>query len=689
MPRDIPVCNGRLLVTFDQAYQIRDLYFPNVGSENHTQGYPCRFGVWADGVFSWVADGSWSVALGYVDESLVSRVVLKSERLQLELLCNDTVDFHENIYLRRVAVRDLAGRPRNVRLFFHQDFRINETDVGDTAYYDPENLALVHYKSNRYFLAGVLAGDSPGPDEYATGRKGGTSEGTWRDAEDGSLQGNSIAQGAVDSTLMKALAIEPAGYAVAYYWIAAGRSHHEITVLNNAVRVRTAETLIKRTEDFWRAWVNKSEISFGNLPNRLIDLYKRSLLILRTQVNENGAIIAANDSDISQFSRDTYSYMWPRDGALVAYALDIGGHSELTRRFFFFMKDLIRKEGYFLHKYTPEGEPASSWHPWYAHGERQLPIQEDETALVLWALWQHYNRHRDLEFIKRVYRPLIKVAADFMVRYRDANGFPKPSWDLWEERRGIHAFTCATVNAGLRAAARFAALFGEDDLRETYAGAAAAIKQAMVRYMYMEGEGRFARTLTPDGNGGYIVDSTIDASLYGVWYFRTFKKDDPKVVSTMQAVEERLWARTDVGGLARYENDYYHQVSKDLDSVPGNPWFICTLWIAQYRVARAETLEELEESLPILEWVSAHALPSGVLAEQVDPFTNAPLSVSPLTWSHATVVATVIEYLRKLEELVVCESCGRPLFLHDRKLRDASKRMTGRLNTGELLAGDD
>jgi GH15 family glucan-1,4-alpha-glucosidase len=49
--------------------------------------------------------------------------------------------------------------------------------------------------------------------------------------------------------------------------------------------------------------------------------------------------------------------------------------------------------------------------------------------------------------------------------------------------------------------------------------------------------------------------------------------------------------------------------------------------------------------MDILDWAAAHALPSGVMAEQVHPYTNVPLSVSPLTWSHATLVMTVREYL--------------------------------------------
>jgi GH15 family glucan-1,4-alpha-glucosidase len=40
-----------------------------------------------------------------------------------------------------------------------------------------------------------------------------------------------------------------------------------------------------------------------------------------------------------------------------------------------------------------------------------------------------------------------------------------------------------------------------------------------------------------------------------------------------------------------------------------------------------------------------------VLSEQLDPYSKALLSVSPLTWSHATVVSLVHEYVRKLRAL--------------------------------------
>jgi GH15 family glucan-1,4-alpha-glucosidase len=126
-----------------------------------------------------------------------------------------------------------------------------------------------------------------------------------------------------------------------------------------------------------------------------------------------------------------------------------------------------------------------------------------------------------------------------------------------------------------------------------------------------------------------------------------YKPDDPKIESTMQAIHDQLWVKSNVGGVARYTNDHYRQVSQDISNVPGNPWFICTLWLAEWYALTARKLEDLKSAIDILEWVAAHALPSGILAEQVDPYTEQPLSVSPLTWSHAAYVSTLLTYLQR------------------------------------------
>ena len=124
---------------------------------------------------------------------------------------------------------------------------------------------------------------------------------------------------------------------------------------------------------------------FGNLPPAVAEHFKRSLLIVRTQIDSGGAIIAGNDSDVTERATDHYSYLWPRDGALVAHALDMAGYSNLTRSFFNLCGRIIASEGYFLQKYNPDGSLASGWHAWWnpRTKERLTPIQEDETALVV------------------------------------------------------------------------------------------------------------------------------------------------------------------------------------------------------------------------------------------------------------------------------------------------------------------
>jgi GH15 family glucan-1,4-alpha-glucosidase len=74
------------------------------------------------------------------------------------------------------------------------------------------------------------------------------------------------------------------------------------------------------------------------------------------------------------------------------------------------------------------------------------------------------------------------------------------------------------------------------------------------------------------------------------------------------------------------------------------------MWLAQWRIAMARTKEDLASTLELLEWVSDVALPSGLLPEQLNPYTGAPISVAPLTWSHAAFVTTISLYLEVLPE---------------------------------------
>jgi glucoamylase len=651
LARDLLIGNGSLVIGFDASYRIADVYFPHVGLENHA-GERFRFGVFADGTLSWVESDPWQRTLTYLRETNVTDVSCVNEELGIRLRCYDVVDSETNVYVRKIVVRNLRSEPRRVKLFFHHGFELYGSPNADTAMFDPDSASIIHYKAQRYFLVSGATDAASGVSEYSCGRAGiDDNEGTWRDAEDGMLSMNAIQQGAVDSTIALPVSLEPLGSQTAFYWICAGARYGEVRKLDQYVREETPARIIARTASLWYTWVNKSGEDLSDLPEELLDLYRRSLLVVQAHCDHGGGIVAAADSDIEVGHNDHYAYVWPRDGSFVADAMDRAGFHQIARRFLQFAHETISNDGYFLHKYAPDGSVASSWNPWVRDGKKQLPIQEDATALVVWLLARHWERTRDLEFIRSVYRRLVVQPADFMVRFRDPETrLPLPSFDMWEERQGVFTFTSSAVCAALQAAAGLANLFNEQDRRTQYLQAAAEIREAMVRHLWLEDEGRFARGLTLHGDS-LELDRTVDASTFATFFLDVFAPDTAMVEGTMRAIRETLWVQTEIGGVARYENDRYQSKVAEDDPVPGNPWLICTLWLAEHAVARATSIAELQSALDLLRWVRAKARPSLVLPEQVHPYTGAALSVSPFSWSHAQVVSVIRGYLDRLHFL--------------------------------------
>lgn len=651
MARHLVIGNGKLLVNLDRHCYIRDIYYPFVGQLNHVGGQYCRFGIWVGGQFSWLENPEWKFDLGYVEDSLVTNIIARNDRLGVELHINDGIHQRECIYLKRVVVRNLTSEAREFRLFFNQDLMIDGSEVGDTAAYYPENNTVFHYKRSSYFMFNGFS-DEGGIMEYSTGiKRFHHAEGTWRDAEDGILMGNTIAQGSVDSTISFHTVVPPNGEKSVYYWMSIGKDLEEVKALNKYVQDSNPEKLLSRIVIYWKHWLHRAENNLGDLPPEVARMFRQSLLIVRTQTDERGAIIAANDTDILQYNRDHYSYMWPRDGALIAEAMSLAGFQSVIAPFFQFCERTLSPEGYLYHKYNPDGTVGSSWHPYVVQGNERLPIQEDETALVLFALWKDYMRNQVIELPQSLYNKLIRKGAAFLSSYMEESlSLPKPSYDLWEERYGIWTYTVASVYGGLMAGAFFTELFGDYERSDHFRNTAQTIKQGMLTHLWDEESGRFARGLIQTDDG-WEKDMTLESSMFGIWEFGVLPVDDSRVIRTMEAIKQGLTIRTGVGGVARYTNDYYFQQSGDIENVPGNPWIICTLWIANFEIESAKSLADLVRPRETLQWVVKHALSSGLLPEQLNPHDGSPLSVAPLTWSHATFVQCVSKYSARYAEL--------------------------------------
>ncbi len=644
MTRILPVGNGDMLANFDMDYNLRDIYYPTAGGENH--GSLGRFGIFVDNKFSWLSEPCWRKRLDYEPSTLVTFVEAEDPGLEIRILSQDMVDVGRPVYLKKVVFQNRSNRRRELKAFFHCNLNISGYHIGNTIYYSPALRSLIQYRGRIYFLLNGSAGGEIGLNEFATGIKGRNgAKGTWCDAEDGVLSGNATAHGDVDGVGALSVELPPGGEAVTYWWLVAGQNYKEVAELNQLISLRTPESFLERTRTYWRTWVNKNDEDFGDLDDQLVELYRRSLLVLRTNTDNRGGILAANDTDVTAYNDDNYSYVWPRDGALAAIASSNAGFPAQAQKFFNFCSDALTEEGFLFHRYNPDGSMGSSWHTWIDdEGNFILPIQEDETALVLVALWHYFRKFKDIDLVQSLYSPLVKPAAAFLVRFREPfTGLPQPSYDLWEERRGISAYTVSSVWAGLQAAAGLAQALGDCSTFTVYRKVAEEIKEAAQKYLYNPGLKRFIRMLVVDSKGHIEIDPTADSSLYGLFYFDMFQARDPRIIQTMQYLEERLWC-PECGGIARYEGDPYLRVSNGPNTPVGNPWIVCTLWLAQWYIGMAESLPELEKARQLLEWTYQQALPGGILPEQINPFNQGPIGASPLTWSHATYALAVLEY---------------------------------------------
>jgi len=134
--------------------------------------------------------------------------------------------------------------------------------------------------------------------------------------------------------------------------------------------------------------------------------------------------------------------MWGATGHSPPAALEKAGYSELCRKFFESAAGRLSEEGYLFQHYNPDGRwPALA--RVLRDGKEVLPIQEDSTPDSLGRSGFTTSARGTWSSSGRIYETLILKSATSggASRFRHANAHP--SYDLWEERYGVHSYTVA------------------------------------------------------------------------------------------------------------------------------------------------------------------------------------------------------------------------------------------------------
>ncbi|OYW83721.1 hypothetical protein B7Z17_05275, partial [Candidatus Saccharibacteria bacterium 32-49-10] len=186
--------------------------------------------------------------------------------------------------------------------------------------------------------------------------------------------------------------------------IAAGKSIREALSVDKQIRDGGVSNRMHSTANWWHEWLQPALSAVGKIDPKYRQSFINSTMIVKSQIDKRGAVMASTDTAMLNYSRDAYAYCWPRDGAFVLWPLIRMGYTQEAQRYFEFCREGLHPNGYLMHKYRADGAIGSSWHP-YIHDDGIIgaPIQEDETALTLFVFAQYYKMSRSRSLLDDFY----------------------------------------------------------------------------------------------------------------------------------------------------------------------------------------------------------------------------------------------------------------------------------------------
>jgi len=373
------------------------------------------------------------------------------------------------------------------------------------------------------------------------------------------------------------------------FFMVAGESVNEVK--KKMGLLPSYEELKRRTISFWREKTKHSG------ENNLMNMSKYILKILQ---DPNGGVIAAPEFDPDYRHCGGYGYCWPRDAAYVLKALIVLNLEEEAKRLLEFLAPL-NPNGEFFQRYFLNGQQAPSWCE-----------QIDQTGSFIWAVGEYWKKYGKLNegIIRSVER-----SGHFLEKMFKA---PFETTDLWEERKGTMAYSCAAAYKGLTEGHNIMKAHGK--LHPQWIEMAKNLRTSFFEAYWDPTEKRFARSIDSHEE---IKDSVADSSLIGLAVpFEIVEKNDPKMRGTIRFIEEKLELK---GGIMRYEGDVY--------PYGNSAWNVCTAWLAWYY----RECGHMDKAMKYIEMVEKSATKHFLLPEQVND-EHKPKWVLPLAWSHANYV---------------------------------------------------
>ena len=439
-------------------------------------------------------------------------------------------------------------------------------------------------------------------------------------------------------------------------FILVNENHDIEEKIQKCVKLNT-DIEFENVKNYWNLYVEnhskiKIESNKSDFYKKLLEIYNRTILLFPLLINdETGGIVAALELDENRTKSGCYAYCWPRDSIFITRAFDLLKMEKETEKFYnVFCKNTQSDNGMWEQRFYTDGTLAPCW-----------GYQIDETASVIYGVYDHYKHTKDNKFLEENLR-MCEKATEFLFAYTenllniDEEDLVKKelqekykkyfeitkhvSYDLWEMNEGVHLYSLSSIISGLECMKKIYETIDNKQenlrLKQEKRNKIALKLNKYIQLLkdYIEDNLIDKNTKTLKRN---LKDNNMDISVIGAVYpFNVFNPNEKVIKNTVDKINMTL--RTHTSGYLRFEYDNYMGGN--------NPWIITTLWMALYYIK----INDLDNAKKCFSFVVNTSLKHGFLAEQVNNEDKNFKWVIGLGWSHAMFIIVLNELLKANEE---------------------------------------
>jgi GH15 family glucan-1,4-alpha-glucosidase len=388
------------------------------------------------------------------------------------------------------------------------------------------------------------------------------------------------------------------------------------------------ELSLVETTAFWRSWVELC--TYDGMYRD--DVIRSALTLKALTYAPSGALVAAPTTslpeDMGGERNWDYRYTWIRDTCFAIYALSILGYREEAAAFRDWLewstagrsKDLqvlygVGGERRLTEIHLEELEGYRRSQPVRIGNAAYSQVQLDVYGELLDAA-HLYNKF--VGPIDKQYWDNCRRLVDFVIEH-----WREPDESIWETRGGPEHFVFSKVLCWValdRAIRVVRALELPADL-DRWRSVRAEIKEDVLQKGFDAERGAFVQA---------YGSKHLDAAALALPLFRFIKADDPRMRSTIAAIERELTSPE--GFVYRYRN-FDDGLSGDEGA-----FTICTYWLADNLIY----LGEIDRARALYEKLNGCANDLGLLSEQIDAKTGEMLGNFPQAFSHMALINTAV-----------------------------------------------